>query len=558
MQNSPGPHSGRILSDLIAGMTLAIVKVPQAMANAVLASVNPVAGLYALMVAMPIGALFSSSAFMNVSTTGVLAIAVGEALYTVPYTEKMGALVLLVLMIGVIQLVLGLLGIGRLTRYVSNSVMKGFLLGIAVLIMISALRDMTGFESGQADHLLRLAETALNWRQFDPLSVAIGLTTILVALLSERTRIGRFAPILALACGTALAAGAYYVTPGLSATRIGDVLYIASGTGVPYLPRTEWLADLLLPALSIAIIGMIQTTGVNQSFPNPDGRFPDASRDFVSVGAANIASSFFGAIPSSGSLSGTTILLKAGAQSRWANIFAGAGVQLICLTLLGIVTLIPIAAIGGLLFVIGLQNIQPTVLREIWRTGTVSRAALCGTALATLLMPLHFAILTGVLLSFLLQVLHLANCFELRQWQLVEGGFPVELPIPPKLAENDVCVAYTKGVLFFASAQSIADMLPAPVLGKPAVLVLVLRDMDDLGSTVVQSVIRYANALEKAGNKLVLAGIRPELLLQLERTSLMATVGRENVHIEDDSFGASLNEAVLKSRAWIEAQAVQP
>ena len=133
-----------ILADILAGVVLAVVKVPQAMANAVLASVNPVAGLYALMVAMPVGALFTGSVFMNISTTGALAVAAGEALYYFPETLKVGAMVALVAMAGLFQIGFGALRLGRVMRFVSNSVMTGFLTGVAVLVMISSLRDITG------------------------------------------------------------------------------------------------------------------------------------------------------------------------------------------------------------------------------------------------------------------------------------------------------------------------------------------------------------------------------------------------------------------------------
>src|SRR5271157_5767877 len=116
--------------DLVAGATFAIVNVPQGMANAVLATVSPVAGLYALMVAMPVGAIFTSSVFMNVSTTGALSVAAGEALAPYEGDQKVAVLIGLVLMTGSIQLVFGVLRFGRLIRFVSHAVMTGFITGI--------------------------------------------------------------------------------------------------------------------------------------------------------------------------------------------------------------------------------------------------------------------------------------------------------------------------------------------------------------------------------------------------------------------------------------------
>ncbi|MDX1742780.1 MAG: SulP family inorganic anion transporter [Ruegeria sp.] len=188
-----------VLPDMMAGATVALIKTPRSMANAVPAWANPVAGLYGLMIALPLGAIFSSSAYMGVAPTSALAISAGEALYYTPETEKVSSLALLVFMVGIAQITFGLADFGRLTRYISNSVMKGFISGIAVLIVIASLRDITGFQSQQENQLLRLADTALNWRTFDQVACCIGICTIFVCLLSEKTRLFKFSPVFAVA-----------------------------------------------------------------------------------------------------------------------------------------------------------------------------------------------------------------------------------------------------------------------------------------------------------------------------------------------------------------------
>jgi SulP family sulfate permease len=141
------PERGHVVSDLVAALTFAVVNVPQAMGHALLAMVNPVLGIYTLMVAVPIGAIFSSSVFMNVSTTGALSVAAGVVLLDFPAGQRAEALVVLVLLVGVIQLLAGLFRLGFLIRFVSNAVMTGFLNGVAVLIILGQLSDLTGFQS---------------------------------------------------------------------------------------------------------------------------------------------------------------------------------------------------------------------------------------------------------------------------------------------------------------------------------------------------------------------------------------------------------------------------
>jgi len=264
--------------DLIAGATFAIVNVPQGMANAVLATVNPVAGLYALMVAMPVGAIATSSVFMNVSTTGALSVAAGEALASFHENEKVSALVGLVLMIGAIQLVFGLLRFGRLIRFVSHAVMTSFITGIALLIMLGAIPDISGYSSAQANHLLRLADTAISWRILNRQTLLIGFATAALIFAFQRTPVRKFALILALAAATALTYVLERVLGGDAAVLVGDVASIPRSLPHPHLPDLARLPELFLPAFAIAAIGLIQGAGVGQNYPNPDGSFPDTSR----------------------------------------------------------------------------------------------------------------------------------------------------------------------------------------------------------------------------------------------------------------------------------------
>ncbi len=147
---TPGSEgiAATITADAVAGVTFAVVNIPQAMANALLAGVNPVLGLYTLMIATPVGALFTSSVFMNVSTTSALSVAAGDVLLGVPAEAKTASLVVLVVWVGVVQFLAGLFRLGSLLRFVSRSVMVGFIGGVATLNSVRCLRFGTHVGSG--------------------------------------------------------------------------------------------------------------------------------------------------------------------------------------------------------------------------------------------------------------------------------------------------------------------------------------------------------------------------------------------------------------------------
>lgn len=542
----------QLTADLIAGLTFAVVNVPQAMGNAILATVNPVYGLYTLMIATPIGALFTSSVFMNVSTTGALSVAVGDALYFFPTEQKTTALITLVLLIGLVQLIAGVLRLGSLIRFVSQSVMTGFITGIAISIVLGAIPDLTGYTSSFNSEIFRLADTLLNLDQGDAPTLILGLLTIGLIVGFNYTPARKFSMILALGVVTLLAVLVTAVFNVDSLVLVGDTATIPDSLPRPMWPDVSLVPALLLPAISISIIGLVQGAGVGQSYPNPDGKFPDTSRDFAGQGIGNIATSFFQGIPGGGSMSGTAVSVNAGAQSRWANILAGVFVILIVLLLADIVKLIPMTALAGLLVVVGFQNIQPKQVAIVWQTGLVARTAMVLTFIATLAMPLQFAILVGVAISVMLYVFQSSNQVEVVEFVLVEDGFPDEQPAPAELPSHQITVLYTYGSLFFASAPILEQKLPEPENAEQAVVILILRGQQEVGSTFIGVLHRYAEALQVNGSKLILVGVSPALREQFDRTGTTDVIGEDNLFREQAKLGAAMNEALAATRVWLD------
>jgi sulfate permease, SulP family len=194
-----------ILPDFIAAFTTGIASIPDSMASALLAGINPLTGLYTMIVATPIGALFSSSHMMHISTTSALSLAVASSLGGMPPAEKLQAVYLLALMVGVIQIALGLLKMGFLVRFVPHSVMTGFLNGVALLIILGQLGDFTGYISDYSNRVVQAVDTAMNIEQIILPILLVGLTTVLLIIVLGRIKLTRqFAWISAMVFASAL------------------------------------------------------------------------------------------------------------------------------------------------------------------------------------------------------------------------------------------------------------------------------------------------------------------------------------------------------------------
>lgn len=550
------PDRRTFTADVIAGLTFAVVNVPQAMAHALLAMVNPVMGIYTLMVAVPIGAIFTSSVYMNVSTTGALSVAAGAGLADFPAAQRLEALAVLVLLVGIIQLLLGIFRLGFLVRFVSNSVMTGFLNGVAVLIILGQLGDLTGYRSALGNSVTRALDLLLNLGKVDPFTTLIGALTLGLIVLLLLTPLKRFAFITAIATATVLLVVLRALAPaaegGFGAVQtVGDIATIPRALPQIALPQPALILVLLLPAFSIALIGLIQGAGVSQGMPNPDGKYPNVSRDFFGQGAANIATSLVGGVPAGGSISGTVLLMSAGAMSRWANILAGVFVAVIVLVAGPLVERVPMPALAALLIVAGFQGLRIEQAVMSWRTSPISATVMLITFVATLLVPLQYAVLMGVALSILLQVFRQGNKTVVVEWVLQAEGFPTEQPPPAELPSNRLTVLHVYGNLFFAAAKNFEELLPSADRTDRAVLIVSLRGKTEIGSTFINVLRRYAETLGRRNSHLVLVGVDALLRDQLAKTGVLDVIGAQNVFLATPQVGEAMNHAIDRAHVWL-------
>jgi SulP family sulfate permease len=544
------PEKKNLASDLLAGLTFALVNIPQAMAHALLAAVNPVFGLYTLMLATPVGALFTGAIFMNVSTSSALAVAAGDTLIGYPSSSRTSILVTLVFMIGVFQAVLGLLRLGWVTRFIPFSVMTGFMTGVAVMIVIGQLGDLTGYYSSYSGKISQLADLLLNRQSVRWATLATGVLTIVLIYWLGSTRLSKFSLILALvaASGAAILLNQVFTA---NVKLVKDIADVPRSLPNLVLPDPALISKLIVPAIAIGIIGLVQGAGISQAFPNPDGKFSDISRDFFGQGAANLAAGFFSGIPAGGSNSGTALMVSAGARSRWANIFAGLAVTIGILLFANLVELVAMPALAGLVIVAGVQMVNVNAIKTVWQTNTISRTGMLITFGSTLIMPLQYAVFLGVAISILLVVFQQSNTIRVAEWVSEEVGWPVERPAPKQLESNKVTILYIYGNLFYAAASTLENSLPAVEGASRAVVILLLRGYEDIGSTVNGVLRRYTQSLQANRGKLILAGVSPSLRDQLRRTGMLTLIGEENIFLATESIGEAGNIALSAANAWL-------
>ncbi len=215
------------------------------------------------------------------------------------------------------------------------------------------------------------------------------------------------------------------------------------------------------------------------------------------------------------------------------------------------VELVPMPALAALLIVAGFQGLRIEQAKTIWQTSRVSSVVMALTFLATLFIPLQYAVLIGVALSIVLYVARQSNRVVITQWVLVPGGLPEERPAPRELPSQQLTMLQVYGSLFFAAAKNLEEMLPTADNTTRAVVALGLRGRGEIGSTFVAVLQRYAETLQARDSKLMLVGIDPAVYQQLIRTGLLQTIGEENVFMATPQLGGAMNQAAAAAYAWV-------
>ena len=536
--------------DAVAGLVLGVESVPDGLAAGLLAGVNPLAGLYAYLFGTIGGSFFTGSAFMAVQATGAMAIVVADVPAVHSADDPARALFTLSVLTGVVMLAAGLLRLGSVLRFVSNAVMVGFISAVGVNIILGQLANLTGYKAEGANRVVRAINTLVHPGELHLQSLAIGVVTVALILVLERTRLGPLGLVLAVIVASAGVA----VLGWHGVATVGELSKIPRALPLPEVPMLRLVPSLVIPAVSLAFVGLIQGAAISASFPNPDGRYPDASRDFIGQGAANVIAGIFRGMPVGGSMSATSLNKSAGARSRIALMIAGVVMAVVILAFAGLVGHIAMPALAGLLILVGFRTIKPDDLRSVWKTGTVQKAVLATTFVLTMVIPLQYAVLAGVGLSAILHVVRQSNQITIKRWRLDPDGNLIETDPPAQLPANEVVVLQPYGSLFFAAAPVLESQLPAPADAGTgnSVVILRLRGRTDLGTTFMDVLRRYAQTLTANGSKLVIVSASERIQEQLRVTGVTDLITSENIYTGDERVGATLKRAYADATAWIE------
>lgn len=400
---------GALRADLLAGLTGAIVVLPQGVAFATLAGMPPQYGLYAAMVPCIVAAVFGSSRLMVTGPANAISlttIALIAPLAAIGSPQYVSLVLTLTFLVGALQLLLGLARAGSLVDRVPHSVVVGFTAGAAVLIANSQVGPLLGLALPRGSPVLdNLAAAGTSIAQAQPLAALAGAATIALAVLARP--FNRIVPamLVAVVGGTLVALGAAALWP--TAPKLPTVSALPGALPPLSLPdlSPDTVRALFGATLVMTLLALTEASAIARSVARVRGDKLDGNQEFIGQGLANLAGAFFSAYPASGSFNRSVVNVASGARTPLAAISAALFLVLILAFVGPLAKFLPLAVISGLLMVVAWGLIDRREIAHLWHEGARERVPLLVTMIATVTLSLEWAILLGITSAFITRAL---------------------------------------------------------------------------------------------------------------------------------------------------------
>jgi len=541
-------------NDLIAGATVAAIAIPQAMAYALIAGVDPRFGLYSAIVVTIAAAAFNSSSHLINGPTNAISLVVFSALISFDGRfEAYQALFLLGIMVGIIQILVATLKLGDLTRYVSESVILGFMAGAGLLIALGQIGNFVGAAKkakGDPSVVEQTWQILVHGSPFNVHAIVVGGGTIIIVLLLRRVivryRLPRIDMLLGLIIATLVAGHFGWSLPAQDGTTL-----VATVGAVPaalpnfYIPQFDFgsMRRLITGALAISCLGLLEALAVAKSIATYTRQPLDYNRQCLAEGVGNLVGGFFQSLPGSGSLTRSAINFQSGAASRASGIYSGIIVALVVLIGGPYARFIPKSALAGLLFITAARLVDWKRLSYALRASRFDAILVGATGLTAVFISVDYSILVGVALSIVLFVSR-ASKPSIREL-IVTSERVVRERLPDEPRTSPLLIYDLEGEFFFGAAPEfdryLSDILDETERTGIRYVVLRIRRGRNPDVGAIEHLERFLREAERLQVTVLLAGLRPDFVKIMNNVGIHKWFPKERVFPEEhQTFSATL------------------
>lgn len=575
--------------DMLAGISVALLTLPQAMAYSMLAGLPLYCGLVAAIYSALISSLFGSSRHLIVGPSNAIAILIqygtSEILFTY-YRHLSGLereivsvqiLTQLTLVVGVIQLVVALCRWGRLVQFVSSSVVVGYLTGTAIAVVVNQLYGAFGVvRSSDVQSLYERAAYFISHLSFMHVPTAlIGVSSLGILMVLKRINVklpGALITLFIMSCVVQIFQLSTFSTDGFvldseEVDQIQKILLVgdfdASFDVIPHFSfpyfDTGIMNQILSVSFAVGLLSVMETISVAKSTAASSGQRLSVNQDILGLSMANLLSSFISGVPVAGSASRTALNFKNGAQTRFAGVFGALFAAAILFSMGNFVQLIPMASLSALLLFTSVYIVNPKQFFVCHKATYADKIALWATLLSCLFFSLDIAFYIGIFFS-IFSYLNKAAIPLLNEYEVDEEGELHQVEPGQKDSHKPIRLIKVEGELFFGAADLFQSTLKAFAEDDTytKVIILQLKNARDIDATACLAIQQLYEYLKSSGRFLIACGITQHVWDVLSDSGLVELIGKENLIIFDERHPHYfMVKALSRARALVPAAEIE-
>ncbi len=520
------------MSDLMAGIIVGIVALPLAIAFGIASGVTPEKGIITAIVAGLVISLFGGSKVQIGGPTGAFIIII----YGIIQKYGFEGLTIATLMAGFFLVLFGLLRLGTIIKYIPYPIVVGFTSGIAVTIFTTQIKDLFGLTlpSNPSDFIEKWGVYLQNFNTIDPWCALIGVASVVVIAVTPRFSKKIPGSLIAIILMTIVALLLKNFAGVLSIETIGDRFSISNEMPAAQVPDMNWetIKSLVSPAITIAILGAIESLLSATVADGVIGDHHDSNTELVAQGLANIASPLFGGIPATGAIARTMTNINNGGKTPVAGIIHAVVLLLIFLFLMPLAKYIPMACLAGVLVVVSYGMCGWRSFLELMKNPKSDVTVLLITFFLTIIFDLTIAIEVGLIIACLLFMKRMSETtdvkaiteeIDLNQDAEFSTGNLDHLIIPQGVEVYEI-----NGPYFFGAGNKFEEIM-ASFGDRPKVRIIRMRKVPFVDSTGIHNLTNLCEMSKKEGIQIVLSGVREKVNGQLEHAGFYHLIGEENI-----------------------------
>jgi len=539
----PNYNTSLFKGDLFAGITVGIVLIPQGIAYALIAGLPPIYGLYCALVPQVMYAIFGSSRQVAIGPVAMdsLIVATGVSTLALVGSENyISIAILLALMVGTIQLIMGVFNLGFIVNFLSKPVITGFTSAVALIIGFNQFRNLLGLDFVQSDQIqIILQGIWLELGNFNYHTATIGLISMIIIIISRRINKKIPNALMVVILGVLLMK--YFGNIFINVSIVKDI-----PSGLPKFGIPEFDFDLirnLLPiALTLVMVGYLETISIGKSLEAKQDEYRiRPNQELIALGISNMVGSLFNAYPSASSFSRSAINYESGAKTGMAALISVVMVLITLLFLMPLFYYLPKTVLSAIIIVavFGLVNFKEAGF--LWKANQLDFCLMLSTFIATLFLGIEFGIITGVGLSLIVLIFRTSRPYVVELGKVPNSNFYKNKErFEEVVLDEDVLVFRFDAQLFYANASYFRDRLEQMMDNKGSALKLIVLDAESINrvdSTGVEMLKERILFCQKKGIIFYLAGVKGPVRDDLFKSGILEIISL-------DHFFMRANQAV--------------